>query len=129
MEMEYRDVNNNWIQFEGNTPAKVEIKGARKDIEILVTTKKTNPLLGLDNMKKLGRTLETGKTVPQTHQLNGDPDETTLKTKFKKLFNENHTVNGLELKTQLKEDAKILQQKGKPIPIHLQQSVEKKERN
>ena len=29
------------------------------------------------------------------------------------------------MKIQLKEDAKLIQQKGRPIPIHLQQSVEK----
>ena len=76
-------------------------------------------------MKKLGITLETGKTVPQIHQMKEDPDM-KMKTKIKKLFNENHTVNGLEVKIQLKEDAKLIQQKGRPIPIHLQQSEEKK---
>ena len=55
-------------------------------------------MLGLDWMKKLGITLETGTTVSQIHQIKEDPDVTKLKTKFKKLFNENHTVNGLEVK-------------------------------
>ena len=32
-------------------------------------------------------------------------------------------MNGLEVKIQLKEDAKLIQQKERPIPIHLQQSV------
>ena len=105
--------------------AKVEIDGKQKELEILVTTKRTNPLLGLHWMKKLGITLETDKTVPQIQQIKEDPDITSLKTKFKKLFTENHTVNGLEVKIQLKEDAKLIQQKGRPIPIHLQQSVGK----
>ena len=125
LETEYRDVNDNRIRFEGKTTAKVEINGTRKELELLITTKKTNPLLGLDWMEKLGITLETGKTAPQIHQIKEDPDVTKLKTNFKKLFNENHTVNGLEVKIQLKEDAKLIQQKGRPIPIHLQQSVEK----
>ena len=34
-------------------------------------------------------------------------------------------MNGLEVKIQLKEDAKLIQQKGRPVPIHLQQSVGK----
>ena len=76
-------------------------------------------------MEKLGITLETGKTAPQTHQIKENPDVTKLKTKFKKLFTKNHTVNGLEVKIQLKKDAKLIQQKGRPIPIHLQQSMEK----
>ena len=121
VETEYRDVNDNRIRFEGKTTAKEEINGTRKELELLIT----NPLLGLDWMKKLGITLETGKTVPQKHQIKENPDVTKLKTKFKKLFNENHKVNKLEVKIQLKEDAKLIQQKGRPIPIHLQQSVEK----
>ena len=126
LKTEYRVVNDNRIQFEGKTIAKVEIDGKQKELEILVTTKRTNPLLGLDWMKKLGITLETVKTVLQIQQIKEAPDITSLKTKFKKLFTENHTVNGLEVKIQLKEDAKLIQQKGRPIPIHLQQSVGKK---
>ena len=70
-------------------------------------------------MKKLVITLEIGNSVPQVHQVKEDPDVTKLKTKFKKLFNENHTVNGLLVKIQLKGNAKLIQQKGRPIPIHL----------
>ena len=125
LKTEYRDVNDNRIKFEGKTTATVEINGKRNDLEILITTKKTNPLLGLDWMKKLGITLETGRTDPQINRIVEDPDITTLKRNFKKLFHENHTVNGLELEIQLKEDARLIQQKGRPIPIHLQQSVEK----
>ena len=125
LETEYRDVNDNRIRFEGKTTAKVEINGTRKELELLITTKKTNLLLGLDWMKKLGIKLEAGQTVPQIHQIKKDQDVTKLKTKFKKLFNKNHTVNEIEVNTQLKEDVKMIQQKRRPIPIHLQQSVGK----
>ena len=63
LKTEYRDVNDNRIKFEGKTTAIVEIDGEWNDLEILVTTKKTNPLLGSDWMKKLGITLDTGKTT------------------------------------------------------------------
>ena len=43
LETEYKDVNNNQIQFEGKTTARVEINGTRKELELLKTTKKTNP--------------------------------------------------------------------------------------
>ena len=125
LKTEYRDVNDNKIRFEGKTTATVEINGHRNNLQILITTKKTNPLLGLDWMKKLGITLDTGRTSPQINHVTEDPDITSLKRKFKKLFHENHTVEGLEVKIQLKEDARLIQQKGRPIPIHLQQSVEK----
>ena len=62
-------------------------------------------------MKKLGTTLDTGKTGPQVNHIIEDPDITTLKRKFKKLFHENHTVEGLEVNIQLKEDARLIQQK------------------
>ena len=69
--------------------------------------------------------MDTGETGPQMNQIAEDPDITTLKRRFRKLFIKNHTVNGIEVKIQLKEDAKLIQQKGRPIPIHLQQSVGK----
>ena len=107
METENRDINDNRIQFEGKTFAKVEIDGIQKELKILVTTKKTNPILCFDWMKRPGITFETCKTDPQIHQVKEDPDILTLKTKFKKLFNENHTVNGLEVKIQLNDVAKL----------------------
>ena len=125
LKTEYRDVNDNRIKFERKTIAIVEIDGKRNDLEFLVTTKKTNPLLGLDWMKKLVITLDTGKTGPQKNHIIEDPDNTTLKKKLKNSFPENHTVEGLEVKIQLKEDARLIQQKRRPIPIHLQQSVGK----
>ena len=76
-------------------------------------------------MGKLGITLDTGKTGPQINHVIENSDITSLKRKFKKLFHENHTVKGLEVKLQLKDDAKLIQQKRRPIPIHLQQSVER----
>ena len=69
LETQYRDVNDNRIQFEGKTTTEVEINRTQRELEILVTTKKTNPLLCLNWMKRLGITLETGKTVPQIHQV------------------------------------------------------------
>ena len=76
-------------------------------------------------MEKLGITLDTNNIDPQVNHVTEDSDVTVLKKRFKKLFNEIHTVNGIEVKIHLKEDAKLIQQKGRPTPIHLQQSVGK----
>ena len=46
LKTEYRDVNDNIIRFEGKTTAMVEINGQQNNLEILITTKKANPLLG-----------------------------------------------------------------------------------
>ena len=90
---EYRDVNDNRINIEGKTTALVERNGKRNDLEVLITTKKTNPLLGLDWMEKLRITLDTGKTGPQINHRIENPDITVLKNGFKKFFNKNLTLN------------------------------------
>ena len=124
---EYRDVNDNRLKVEGKTTASVKLYGKLKDHEVMITTKKTNPLLSLDWMNKLGITLDTGETGPQINQVTEDPDITLLKKRFKKLFNENHTVKGLEVKIQLKEDAKLIQQrKDKSVKIALDSQKLKK---
>ena len=49
--VDYRDVNDNKIKFEGKTTANIEIDGTKKQLELLIT-KQTHPLLGLDWMEK-----------------------------------------------------------------------------
>ena len=49
-------------------------------------------------------------------------------TRTKKVI-ENDTMKGLEVKIQLKQDIKIMQQKRRSVPFLLQQSVEKKTKN
>ena len=46
-----------------------------------------------------------------------------LKNEFKDLFYNNTEIKDLEVKVDLKEDTKIIQQKGRPVPIHLQNQV------
>ena len=87
--------------------------------------RKNGSLLDLDGMEKLRKTLDTSKIDPPINYVKENMDITMLRRKFTKLFKENHIVKGLEVKIQLKEDAKVVQQKRRPIPIHLQQSVGK----
>ena len=60
LQQEYKDVNNNKIKFEGKTTANIEMDGETKKLELLITTKRTNPL-GLDFMKHLGIKLNIKK--------------------------------------------------------------------
>ena len=76
-------------------------------------------------MQELGITLDKDNIDQQIKQVKEDTDANLLKREFKSLFNENHTVKGIKVEIQLKEDAKLIQHKGRLIPIHLQQSVEK----
>ena len=50
------------INFVRKTLDKVELEGKKLDLELLMTRNKTNPLLGLDWMDKVGIKLEIGKT-------------------------------------------------------------------
>ena len=97
LETEYRDVNDNRINFEGKTIAKVNANGKQNHLEILITTKKTNPLLGIDWMKELGKTLDKDNTEQRIKHVKEDPDIKALNGQFKKLFNENHTVKGVKV--------------------------------
>ena len=130
---DYWDVNDNKIHFEGETLANIKIDGKSKQLELLIITTQTHPLLGLNWMKELGLTLKP-ETLHESINNIGRPDQSnnridaeiaTLKSKFHKLFTENHMVKNVEVDIQLKEGLKLIQQKGRPIPIHLQPAVEK----
>ena len=51
---DYRDVNDNKIKFEGKPLTSIENDGKWKQLELLITTKQTHPLIGLNWMKELG---------------------------------------------------------------------------
>ena len=76
-------------------------------------------------MKHLGISVNIEKPISKIQNIQEDPDITDLKKKFKKLFHERKTVKGIEVDIQLKPNAKLIQQKGRPIPIHLQPAVGK----
>ena len=125
MNTKYKDVNDNHIQFEGKTIATIQNEGQIHHLELLVTTNETNPLLGLDWMEALGIELQTTNTETIIHNIVSNEDEQEIKEQFRKLFNENETIKNIEVDIELKPGAKLIQQKGRPIPIHLQADVEK----
>ena len=118
---------NNKIKFEGKTTANVKTNGETKNLELLKTTKRTNPLLGLglDWKKQLGIKLKTEKTYLKIQNFQEDPNIIELNRKFKNKFHGNKTVKRKEVDVHQKPDAKIKQQKGRPMPIHLQPAVGK----
>ena len=106
--------------------ANIKMDREKKKLELLITTKRTNPLLGLDWMKHKGIKLNIEKSNLQIHNIQEDPDIADLKKQFGKLFHENKTVRGIEVNIQLKPDAKLIRQKGRPILTHLQPAVGRK---
>ena len=77
-------------------------------------------------MKRLGIPVNTTTDDIKIHNIKMDETEKKilkLKNEFKDLFYNNTEIKDLEVKIDLKEDAKIIQQKGRPVPIHLQNQV------
>ena len=71
----------------------------------------------------MGIKLETEKTNLKIQNVQEDLDVMELKRKFEKLFHENKTIKGMQVDIKLIPHAKLMQQKGRLIPIHLQPAV------
>ena len=126
LETNYKDVNNNTIEFVGSTEAMVRTNNTTLQLPLLITKANITPLMGLDWMKRLEISLNTTNENIKIHNIRMDDTEKKilkLKIEFKDLFYNNSEIKNLSVKINLKEDANIIQQKGRPIPIHLQDQV------
>ena len=126
LETNYKDVNNNTIEFVGSTEAMVRTNNTTLQLPLLITKANITPLMGLDWMKRLEISLNTTNENIKIHNIRMDDTEKKilkLKNEFKDLFYNNTEIKNLSVKINLKEDANIIQQKGRPIPIHLQDQV------
>ena len=122
----YKDVNDNKIDFLGQTKALVKTNSTTLQLPQLITRANITPAMGLDWMERLGITLNTTTDDIKIHNIKMDETEKKilkLKNEFKDLFYNNTKIKELEVKIDLKDDAKIIQQKGRPVPIHLQNQV------
>ena len=90
---DYRDVNDNEIKLEGKTIANIESDGNVRQLQLLITTRQTHPLLGVNLIETFGRTLKTETPHLAINNIDKpDADKTTLKSKFHKLFfTKNHS--------------------------------------
>ena len=122
----YKDVNDNKIEFRGQTLATVKTNNTTLQLPLLITKANLTPLMGLDWMNRLGIALNTTTEDVKIHNIKLDETRKKilkLKNEFKDLFYNNTEMKNLSVKINLKEDAKILQQKGRLVPIHLQEQV------
>ena len=126
LETNYKDVNNNTIEFVGSTEAMVRTNNTTLQLPILFTKANITPLMGIDWMKQLEISLNTTNENIKIHNIRLDDTEKKilkLKNELKDLFYNNTEIKSLSVKVNLNEDANIIQQKGRPIPIHLQDQV------
>ena len=88
-------------------------------LPILITENKdTQPLLGLDWLDKLEIGLRGKQNLNIIRNITVDERSTKFHAEFEDLFKNNHTIEGLTIDIQLKEDVKPIPQKGRPVPIH-----------
>ena len=120
----YKVVNDNKIEFRGQTLATVKTNKTTLQSPLLITKAIIKPLMGLDWMNPLGIALNTTTEDVKIHNIKLDETQKKI-LKLKNEFYNNTEIKNLSVKINLKEDAKIIQQKArcKPVPIHLQEQV------
>ena len=118
------DVNKNPIKFKGEALVEVKTEKSRVMLPILITEHKdTQPLLGLDWLDKLEIGLQGNRNTNIIRNITVNERSTKIHAEVEDLFKNNHTIEGLTIDTQLKEDVKPIQQKWRPVPIHFQNRV------
>ena len=124
----YKDVNHNKKEFIGQTNAMVKTNTTTLQLPLLITKANLTPLMGLDWIKRLKVTINSNTEAIKIHNIRMDENDKRilkLKNEFKDLFFNNTEIKDTIVKINLKENANIIQQKGRPIPIHLQDQVAK----
>ena len=86
-------------------------------LPILITENNdTQPLLGLDCLDKLEIGLKGNRNTNIIQNIPVDQRSTKIHAEIEDLFKNNHSIKGLIIDIQLKEDVKPIQQKGRPVP-------------
>ena len=117
------DVNKNPIKFRGEAMVEVKTEKTQVTLPILITEKKnTQPLLGLDWLDKLEIGLQGSRETNIIRNISTNGKGERIFEDFEKLFKTNHTIKDT-IEIQLKKDAKPIQQKIRPVPIHFQKIV------
>ena len=91
-------------------------------MDILITERiDVTPLLGMDWMKKFKLTIGEIQLAE-----NNQSEREKVSTKIPDLFENNETIKDTEINIQLKPGHYPVKQKARPVPLHLQEGVERK---
>ena len=116
------DVKKIPIKFKGEVEVKTE--KSKEILHILITeNKSTQPLLGLDWQDKLEIGIQGSKKTNVIRHVEEDERRKKIISEHEDLFKNNHTVKDLTIDIQLKKDVKLIQQKGRPVPIHFRGGI------
>ena len=90
---------------------------------LIIENNDTQTLLGIDWLDKLEIGLQGNRNTNIIRNITVEERSTKTLDEFGGLFKNNHTIEGLTIDIQVKEGVKPIQQKGRPVPIHFQNSV------
>ena len=114
----YQDVKNE-VKIRGKIPVNVEYENNKQKMEILITERtEMTPLLGMDWMKKFKLTI--GKIQLAD---NNQSEREKVFNNFPDLFENIETIKDTEINIQLKPGYYPVEQRVRPIPLHLQEDV------
>ena len=74
-------------------------------------------------MDKLELGLQGNKNTNNLRHIETDGRRQKIINEYEDPFKNNHTIKDLTIDIQLKKDTKPIQQKGRPVPIHIQKTV------
>ena len=120
----YVDYSRNKIEFIGAIIGQVEAGCKKLDkVRALIAENGARTVIGRDWLRGLGVKLKTEGGKCEINCVDEPPNK--LFTEFGELFNRHGRVEGHEINAQFKENFVPKQQKGRRIPLQLQNSVEK----
>ena len=118
-------MNKNPIRFKGEALVEVKTEKFQETLSILITeNENTQPLLGLDWLDQLEIGLQGNNNTNIIRHIETAERREKIISEHKDLFKNNHTIKDLTIDINLKPDSKLIQQKGRPVPIHFQKTVE-----
>ena len=109
MNNDNKDVNDNKIEFIGQTNATVKTNITTLLQPLLLTKANITPLMGLNWMKRLKETINSNAEAIKIHNIRMDENEKRilkLKNEFKDLFYNNTEKKDTVVKINLKEKTK-----------------------
>ncbi len=125
----FQNFNGNPVEQLGTWTTTIEFNEWKTEAKLLVVPDDggRTPLLGADLIKKLGLKLIQNKKKGQSETKNNvnkdESHKSVLKQKLKKLFDGTGQINNHIVRTKFKTPLKATQQKGRRIPIALQDKV------
>ena len=118
------DVNKSPIRFKGESTVEVKTEKCKKTLSTLITeNKNTPPLLGLDWLDKLEIGLQGNKNTNIIRHIETDERREKIINEHEDLFKNKHTMKDVTIDINLRQNSKLIQQKGRPVPIHFQKTV------